>query len=199
MKTTVAALCLLTLSLAPAFAAEKPAATTEKKAPEMDEAMKRMIEYGTPGPEHARLKPVAGSWSVKTRMWQKPDSKPEESTGSASYEWILDGRLLQSHFKGDMGGMPFHGLGHNGYDKVRKEYFGTWMDSMSTGMAVTAGGKYDEATNTITEMGSYSDPMTMERKKPFRTEWVLPSEKDPDTMRFSMYHKTMEMVYTRAK
>jgi hypothetical protein len=91
---------------------------------------------------------------------------------------------------------------------VRKEYFGTWMDSMSTGMAVTAGGKYDEATNTITEMGSYSDPMTMERKKPFRTEWVLPSEKDPDTMRFSMYHKdgkagpefkTMEMVYTRAK
>jgi hypothetical protein len=224
MKTTLAVLSLLTFSLAPAFAAEhdagkkaekapapseKAAAPADKKAaPEMDEAMKRMIEYGTPGPEHARLKPVAGAWSVKSRMWHKPGSEPESSTGSAHYEWILDGRLLQSHFKGDMGGMPFQGIGHNGYDKVRQEYFGTWMDSMSTGMAVTGIGKYDEKTNTITEMGSYADPMTMERKKPFRTEWILPSKDNPDVMTFSMYHKdgktgpefkTMEMVYTRTK
>lgn len=114
---------------------------------------------------------------MKSRFWHKPGAEPEKSDGSAHYEWILDGRILQSHFKGDMGGMPFHGVGHNGYDKVKGEYFGTWMDSMSTGMAV------------------------------FRSEWALPTEKDPDTMRFSMYHKdekgkefkTMEMVYTRTK
>jgi hypothetical protein len=221
MNLRIALLSLLTLSLAPAFAAEhdhsahgkkagKTAGPSEKKAAgaaEMDEAMKRMIEYGAPGPEHARLKPVAGTWSVKTKMWHQPGAKVEESAGSAHYEWILDGRILQSHFKGDMGGMPFTGIGHNGYDRVKKEYFGTWMDSMSTGMAVTGGGRYDEKTNTLSETGSYADPMTMDKNKSFRTEWVLPSAKNPDSMTFSMFHKdgqggefkTMEMVYTRAK
>lgn len=209
MRTTLAVLCL-TLAVAPVAGHEghdhgAPAAS-DKKAPPMDPAMQRMIEYGTPGPEHARLKPVAGHWKVKSRFWHKPGAEPEKSEGSAHYEWILDGRILQSHFKGDMGGMPFSGIGHNGYDKVRGEYFGTWMDSMSTGMAMTGGGKYDEKTNTITDTGSFADPMTMDKNKWFRSEWALPTEKKPE-MTFSMYHKdekgaefkSMEMVYTRAK
>jgi hypothetical protein len=204
MKTTLALLCLLTFAPA-ASAADKPKADA-KTPPPMDEATKKMIEYGTPAAEHARLKPLAGSWSVKSKMWMKPGDAPQESAGSSYYSWILDGRWLRDDFKGDMGGMVFVGLGHHGFDKVRGEYVSTWMDSMSTGFA-TSHGSYDAKTNVLSETGSYADPATGQKDRWFRTEWKFPSGVEGSTMTFSMWnkdekgaeYKTMEMVYTRTK
>ena len=51
----------------------------------------------------------------------------------------MGGRYLEQRFKGDIMGMPFEGIGYTGYDNVKKQYWGTWMDNMSTGMMTSTG------------------------------------------------------------
>jgi hypothetical protein len=43
-----------------------------KKAAEMQKMMEAMQAYGALGPEHAKLKSMAGSWDVATKMWMEP-------------------------------------------------------------------------------------------------------------------------------
>jgi hypothetical protein len=45
-------------------------------------------------------------------------------------------------------GMPFEGLGYTGYDNVKKQYFGTWIDSMSTGIMTSS--RHGRLGNTMT-------------------------------------------------
>ena len=55
--------------------------------------------------------------------------------------------------------MPFSGIGYNGYDNVKKQYWGTWMDSMSTGMMMSSGNTSDNG-KTWKFTSSMPDPMT---------------------------------------
>jgi hypothetical protein len=167
--------------------------------------MQKWMEIGTPGPEHKRLEPLVGRWNVATKFWmQGPDKPPEESTAVATYGWILDGRYLKQDVQGEMsmGGqkMPFTGLGYTGYDKTRKKYVGTWMDSMST-MIMTSDGDFDQATNTFNFAGSYTDPdgKTVQSRETLKLE-------SADRIVYTMYHtepggqeaKMGEIIYTRA-
>jgi hypothetical protein len=46
---------------------------------------------------------------------------------------IMDGRVMVEDVTSSMMGMPFKGQGMRGYDNVSGKYWGTWVDSMSTG------------------------------------------------------------------
>ena len=59
------------------------------------------------------------------------------------------GLCLITDFKGDFGGMPFHGHGTSTWDPAKKKYVGTWTDSMSAGLALSEG-TYDAATKKAT-------------------------------------------------
>jgi hypothetical protein len=191
MKNTLIAALLLLSAAAPVRSAEP------------DEMTKKMMEYGTPGEEHARLKPLIGKWEAKTTMWMAPGAKAEESKGKSSFEWVLDGRFLKQEFKGDFNGQKFEGLGYLGYDKFTKEYISTWMDSMMTGM-MKSNGQWDAKTGTIKEKGTFACAMTGEKNKWYRSEWKLPKDKE-NTSLFAMWSKdakgkefkSMEIVYTR--
>lgn len=104
------------------------------------EDMQAYVAAATPGKEHEFLMREVGDWTCETTMWMTPDAEAIESMGTATVKPILDGRYTQVEWKGEMPGMgPYHGLGTYGYDNVKKSYVSTWMDNMSTGMAVGEG------------------------------------------------------------
>ncbi|KAB2842169.1 DUF1579 domain-containing protein [bacterium] len=193
---------VLTLTLL--LGAQIHAAEKDKKAQadaEMQAMMAKAKEAGTPGAGHEVLKSFEGEWTVTSKSWMKPGDKPQQSTGTSSFSWVLGGRFLKQDFKGNWGGEDFTGLGYVGFDNVKKEYVSTWMDSMSTGIG-QAKGQYDAATKTITDQGSFSCPI--KGTVDFRSEWKI---LDKDKFSFSMYmpdpngkeFRSMEMLYKRAK
>ncbi len=124
------------------------------------------------------------------------------SAGTATQQWILGGRYLEQRFKGDFAGMPFEGIGYTGYDNVKKQYWGTWIDSMSTGVMTSAGsGPSDGKTWEFT--ATMSDPTT--GKDSVGKEKLTIVDADHHTMEMwspgpdGKMFKTMEISYSRKK
>jgi hypothetical protein len=182
--------------LAVSFAvAQDPSQMTPEQQVEMEAYMKA----GTPGPQHAALAKHAGTYDVAVKSWMAPDGPPIESTGSATREMTLDGRVMIETFKGSMMGMPFTGMGTHGFDNVTAKHWSTWMDSMSTGLMVSEG--TCDADNACTYTGSWNDPITKGSVEARMKSWWT----GPDTQVFEMYGpgkdgkemKMMELTYTK--
>jgi hypothetical protein len=187
---------LLTTTVA--FADEKkPQMSAEEKA-----AMEAMQKAMTPGENHKMLSNMVGSWNAKVSMWMSPEAKPTVSKGTATNRWIMGNRYVEQKFTGTFMNMPFSGLGYTGYDNVKKQYWSSWMDNMSTGaMAMT--GATDDGGKSWKFTGSMADPMTG-KDAPFEEHVTVKSKNEhtfemwgpaPDGKMFKM----MEIVYTRKK
>ena len=163
--------------------------------------MEAMTKAATPGEPHKKLEAFAGNWTTTMKMWMAPGTQPMTVEGSAENRLAMGGRYLEQRFKGSFMGMPFEGIGYTGYDNVKKQFWGTWMDNMSTGMMMSTGWMPDGKTWIFS--GTYPDPMTGKDTK--LEERVTINSADQHT--FEMYgpgpdgtmFKTMEMVYTRKK
>jgi hypothetical protein len=174
--------------------AQQPEMTPEQKA-EMEAYMKA----GTPGAPHKAMASTAGTYEVKAKSWDAASAPAREETGTATRSMALDGRVLVEEFKGSMMGMPFTGHGMRGYDNVTGKYWGTWMDSMSTGLMVSEG--TCDAKNACTFTGTWNDPI---KKGPI-TSRMTSRWTSPTTEVFEMYgpgrdgkeFKMMELTYTR--
>jgi Protein of unknown function (DUF1579) len=116
------------------------------------------------GPEHQAMEPLVGTFNAKIKFWQEPGKPPHESDGVMVRKWIMGGRFLQEDFDGSFAGAGFKGLGLMGYDLQKKKYLGTWIDSMSTGIAVMES-TYDSKTKTFTGIMDEIDPMTGKKMK----------------------------------
>jgi len=197
LRVWVAAMALATT--ATVYADDPKAAA----APSADEqaAMAAMMKAATPGEAHQKLNNMAGTWDTKVIMWMAPGAPPAESTGTSVNEWILGGRYMEQKFSGNFMGMPFNGLGYTGYDNVKKQYIGTWMDSISTGMMLSTGSA--GAGNTWTFKGTTADPMSG-KDMPFE-EKVTVTDADHHMMEMwgpgpdGKMFKWMEIRYTRKK
>jgi hypothetical protein len=173
------------------------------KEPEMDPAaMQAMIAAGTPGDPHKKLDVFAGTWDTKITMWMMPGSDPMTSAGTSTNAWVMGGRYLEQRFKGDFGGMPFEGLGYNGYDNVKKQYWGSWMDNMSTAIMMSTGSLAADG-KTWTFDATMPDPMT--GKDQLMKEKLTVVDADHHVMEMWMpapdgkLFKSMEIAYSRKK
>jgi len=195
------AICIaLSLALpALAIAAEsKPAAAPEMSA-EQKAMMDAYVKAGAPGAPHARLAKQAGDYDLTVTSWDAPGAPPSTDKGTASRKMVLDGRVMVEMMQGTNHGQPFSGHGMQGYDNVSGKYWGTWNDSMSTGVMVSSG-ECDEA-GTCTFTGSWNDPIS---KQPMtahmKTRWT-----DANTEVFEMHapgpdgkeFKMMEITYKK--
>ena len=195
VKHVVQSLALLSLLCLPAAAQDKKSAPMDEKA-----MMDKMMQAGTPGAAHQKLEPLAGKFTVKSKMWSDPSKPPQESTGTAERNWILDKRFLEERFQGSYGGHPFTGIGTFGYDNVTKKYVGTWIDSMSTSVT-TSKGSLDG--KVLKYKGMMSDPMSG-KEMPYTMHYTLTSN-DSHTVEMwgagpnGKQMKWMEMVYTRTR
>lgn len=191
----IAALCLVVSSSL--IAQKEPKMSAEEKA--MMEAMEKAV---APGPEHKLLDGMVGTWNTVVKFYPAPGAPAYESTGVSKNQWVLGGRYVEQRFKGTSMGKPFEGIGYTGYDKVRKQYFGTWMDSMSTS-AMASTGQAEDGGRVWTFQGHMDDPMSgqsipMKEKMTFidKNKHVFEMwSPAPDGSTF----KTMEIVYTRKK
>ena len=188
------ALALLVLAT-PALAQEgAPPMSAEEKA-----AMEAYMKAATPGPEHAALAKMAGSYALKIRSWTRPGAPPFESTGTAVRRMILGERVMVEDVTATMMGQPFTGIGMHGYDNVSGRHWATWNDNMGTGLMVSEG--QCDAKGACTFAGSWYDPMAKGKVTArMTTRWTA-----PDTELFEMHGpgpdgkemKMMEITYTR--
>ena len=100
-----------------------------------------------PGPEHARLKKLAGTWDATMTT---PDGK--KSKGVMTYKMECGDLWLTSDYQGEHEGKPFQGKGLDSYDPATKKHVGIWIDNMITS-PINIVGTYDEKTKTSTCTG----------------------------------------------
>ncbi len=132
-----------TATTATATADDQPPASTE-------EALKAIAEAGKPGPEHARLQPLAGKWTYTGKFWMDPSQPPIETKGVIERKWILGGRFLEETVSGTGfdGQSGFEGRGLMGYDNGQKKFTYTFACSMGTGTSAGVG-EADASGGTI--------------------------------------------------
>jgi hypothetical protein len=143
---------------------------------EMPEEARAMVEMwtklATPGPEHARLKELAGDWKQRQEWMMEPGGPPTTSESEGESEMILGGRFLLQRAKGApmpmFGDQPFEGIGLMGFDNYSKKYMSVWADNYGTLMMYMEG-QGDASGKEITFDGDFNDPMTKSKKK---MRWV---------------------------
>ena len=200
-KGILAGAALLVVIAALAIGADEKSKSAKPAAGQMDEKamMEAMAKYSTPGPEHKALEQFVGTWDANVKMWMAPGAPPQESTGTAENKMALGGRFLEQHYEGTFMNQPFTGMGYTGYDLYKKQYIGTWMDSMGTSIMNSTGTA--DASGTMTFTGKMDDPVA-KKTQPFKETMKVV---DNDHHVFEMWSpspdgkmfKMMEITYTR--
>jgi hypothetical protein len=202
-RTLVSTLVMTALFSATALA-DPPKEGGKKAAGKEPDPQAMMAEYeklSQPVEQHKMLQKMVGKWTVAMKSWMAPNQPPMESTGTAEVKSLFGDRYIQMSFNATFMGKPFSGLATTGYDRGKKKFVGTWIDSMSTGM-MRSEGTADASGKVITSQGVAVDPMT---GKESRTRMVEKWESDDKVVeeffekRGGKEAKTMEITYTRAK
>ncbi len=146
----------------------------------------------SPGKEHEELKVLEGVWDAAMKM-----ADGSEVAAQSEYKMSCEGMWLTSDFRGDFGGMKFHGKGLDGYDSAKKQYVSIWVDSMS-GSPMVMTGKKDGKVTTMT--GEGPGPAGSAKYK------TVSTQDSNDKMSFQMFTTTdgkdvevMSITYTRRK
>lgn len=151
-----------------------------------------------PPPELDVYKSDLGAWDVEIKTWQSP-GEPSVTKGKETNR-MLGGFWLLTEFQGNMMGLDFEGRGIYSYDAQKKQYFGTWVDSLSSNkMEMT--GKYDKEKQTMTYEGTAPGPDGKPAKHVLTTRYKADGNR---TLTMHMkagdsMMKIFEMSYTKAK
>jgi len=154
-----------------------------------------------PGPHHAHLAKVAGTWDATVEHFGPPGTPPQVSKAVEVNTLDSSGLWLISDFKGQFQGQPFQGHGMSGYDADKGRYTGVWADSMSTTVMLTQGSC--DGTGRIRTMTSEGPGMDGKM-----TTWkMVDEEKGADARVFTMStpgpggkdQVMMKITYTRRK
>ena len=177
-------------------------AAQEKKPQDAGAPSPETLAAMMPGPMHAHLKPLAGTWDLTLKFRMTADEEWQVNTYTGQRKLTMDGRFLEETVTGDWQGMKFEGHGIIGHDNLRGEFQQIWYDNLGTGMMV-GNGKADATGKMITFEGNCSDPMSGEKNKWFKS--VLKRVSDTENV-FEMYAKdakggrefvTMEITYKK--
>jgi hypothetical protein len=175
-----------------------PVVALAEDKPDQQAMMKAYMEKIQPGPAHQKLAGLAGSWNFTMTSYEDP-ANPMTSTGTCTSAMVMDGRYLQDTAAGTMMGMPFNGSGYTGFNNVTKQYEGTWIDNMGTGIMMGTGKETDPST--ITMNWSFADPMTGKVTKTKSVTKIV----DANNHTFTFYTsdgkkevKSMEIAYVRS-
>jgi hypothetical protein len=169
----IAAFCGCALVTGVALTAARPEARQPELAPDhplaaqfqFDEAamMEAMMESGATGPAHEWLGQFIGEW--KSTITIHMGDAPMVSQGTTTWEWLIPGRFIIDRMESEMMGMPMTGVGITGFDNLKRQYTGVWMDSMSTGI-MPLQGSLDPTGKVLTMVGDMDEPTTGEMGKP---------------------------------
>lgn len=200
----IPAICL-GVACGPGTQVESPTPPEKAKAPAPaptpEEMMAAYATAGTPGPNHAWLASLEGSWRVETKAWMGPGD-PQLSKGTAAMKMVLGGRFLEQRYEAIFMDQPFSGIGYSGFDNTQGKFFSTWMDSTSTHL-YTEEGALDATGKVLTTTSQHPDPVTGKMVKGRSTNTFV----DPDTYVVEMFEpgpdgkemRVLQLTYTRVK
>ena len=114
-----------------------------------------MPEVPEPLPQHKQLQKGVGAWEGTLTMFMP--NTPVQAIPAKEVVEPIGEFWTQSTFTCDFMGMPFLGSGCMGYDPYRERYVGTWIDSMTTELAVMWG-EMDLDGNTLNMHYTARDP-----------------------------------------
>ena len=115
-------------------------------------------DHGKPARDHEWLKQLVGEWDVQFKMYMQPDQPPTESTGTDSVRALGDHWII-AETRTTMMGAPYTGILSLGYNALKKQFNGTWIDSF--------GGQLWIYKATLNDAG---DTMTLETEGPSLTQ-----------------------------
>lgn len=189
----------LLAAIAVAGLAAIPAGANAQEKEGMAAAEAAYMAAAAPGPQHAAMAAMAGSYRADVKSWMDPTADPVVSSGKTEFKMILGGRYLVQHYSGSMMGQEFEGIGLTAYDNLQKQYVSTWVDNMGTAIMITKG-NYDESGKVLTTMGELIDAAT---GAPVTVKSVSTTVSE-DELRFEMFiiqgdqeMKNLEITYTR--
>lgn len=168
----------------------------------MDAEMAAMMAAAQPNEHHHGLEWAVGTWKASSKFYdaKTPGAPPMETVGEATNTMIMGGRFMTTEFSGDFMGMPFEGLGIEGYDNITKQHVSTWVDSMGT-MILQSKGTCSDGDKVRTLQSDFIDPAT---GKPTSVKLVTTFESDNKHV-FEMFtllpdgeeFKVMQIVYSK--
>lgn len=198
LSQSALALACLTLMAVPASAQEEKE-QQEEQVQAADAMMEAWAKAGTPGEKHEQLAALVGTWDAEMKFWMDPSAEPLSSTGTVTYEMIMDGRYLREEVKSDFMGQPFHGLGTYGYNNVTGQLEATWIDDMSTGVYSYEGSIGEDGKEFVVK-GTYTDPVSNEKRETRSVMRIV----SPDRLHYESFEtrdgkevKIMEITSTR--
>lgn len=103
-------------------------------------------QFDPPGPEYDIYKKDIGKWECKMTDMQGQVTEGTETSKMLGGYWML------TDFQGKLFGSDFKGHGIYGYDQTKKQYVGTWCDSLGP-IQMQLTGQYDKETETLTLSG----------------------------------------------
>ena len=112
----------------------------------------------TPARDQEWLKQLVGEWDVQFKMYMQPDQPPVEAAGTDSVHTLGDYWII-ADTKTKMMGSPYHGRLSLGYNALKNQFNGTWIDSF--------GGQLWVYKGTLNDAG---DTMTLETEGPSLTQ-----------------------------
>src|SRR5438445_11587292 len=96
-----------------------------------------------PGPEHARLTAMCGTWDVEMTFWFRPGGPGITTSGTSTIRSLLDGQFVEEKIEGALNGTPFTTLAWTGFNTATRQYEATRIATTNTARIAETGG-YDE-------------------------------------------------------
>ena len=140
-----------------------PAAAQERLPTEAE--MKAALELAAPGPEHARLAKLVGTWDLDFKIATGPTTSLT-SRGVAENRMVLGGRFLISEAKSTEAimGQMIEGMTIYGFDRRANTYTVLGLDNFGTYYVEAEGAATADAQNIVMP-GIEIDPRTKKEEK----------------------------------
>ena len=162
-----------------------------------EDMMNQWMELISLGEEHKEMAETVGEYSYLSTFWTHSGADPMKSKGETTIKAVMDGRYVTETHKGEVMGMPFHGMGMNGYDKLTGEYVSTWMDNMGTGIMKFIGSKNAEG-----QIVSTTETINVMTRQPETHKTVMTYKKNGHVMDYYIIANgeeflSMNIIYER--
>jgi hypothetical protein len=108
-----------------------------------------------PGPEHARLTAMAGTWDVEMTFRFRPDGPGVPAKATSTIRPLLGGLFIEETIEGALNGTPFTTMAWTGYNTSTRQYEATRIATTNTARIAEAG-TYDEQAKQFELKADYS-------------------------------------------
>jgi hypothetical protein len=145
------------------FVVLQAASAQDSAAPQVAPVQQDMPAFarrGLPGPAHAALEPLVGTWRVHKSIYIAVGTRDKPAVSEdlvARRQWVAGGRYLQDVTEGSVAGGPYYRLGLLGYSTMDRRYEWVTVDALNANMMIYRGAPGSGARMPFNVSGTFTD------------------------------------------